>query len=84
MNDSKLFDTLLTQFGFAGMLVAAVYVIARKLASQYEMRISALEAASARCEADRTELRNLIIKTQQEVINDLTEQVKRTILFTKQ
>lgn len=77
MNDTKLFDTLLTQFGFAGLLVVAVYLIARKLASQYEMRISALETASARCEADRIELRNVIITMQTKVIADLTAKIHR-------
>lgn len=60
--EGKILDTLLTQFGFAGLLVVAVYLIARKLAHQYEARIAALEAASARCEIDRVELRNLIIR----------------------
>lgn len=78
MNDPKLFDTLLTQFGFAGVLVMAVYIIARKLASQYEMRISALESASARCEADRVELRNVIISMQTKVIADLTAKINRS------
>lgn len=77
MNDTKLFDTLMTQFGFAGLLVVAVYMIARKLASQYEMRISTLETASARCEADRIELRNVIITMQTKVIADLTAKIHR-------
>ncbi len=64
MSEGHVFDTLLQQFGFAGLLVIAVYIIARKLAGQYEALISALEAASARCEMDRVELRNLIIATQ--------------------
>jgi len=76
MNDTKLFDTLMTQFGFAGLLVVAVYVIARKLASQYEMRISALETASARCEADRIDLRNVIIAMQTKVITELTAKIE--------
>ncbi len=75
MSDGKLIDTLMTQFGFAGLLVVAVYMIARKLASQYEMRISALETASARCEADRIELRNVIITMQTKVIAELTEKI---------
>jgi len=78
MNDPKLFDALLTQFGFAGLLLVAVYIIARKLASQYEMRISALESASARCEADRVELRNVIITMQTKVIADLTAKINRS------
>ena len=77
MNETKIFDTLLTQFGFAGLLAVAVYLIARKLASQYEMRITALESASARCEADRIELRNVIISMQTKVIADLTAKVQR-------
>lgn len=77
MNDSKILDTLLTQFGFAGVLVVAVYLTARKLASQYEMRITALESASARCEADRIELRNVIISMQTKVIADLTAKIHR-------
>lgn len=76
MNDGKIFDTLLTQFGFAGLLVIAVYIIARKLASQYEMRITALESASARCEADRIDLRNVIITMQTKVIADLTAKIE--------
>lgn len=75
MSEGKLFDTLLTQFGFAGLLVIAVYFIARKLASQYEARITALESASARCEADRIELRNVIISMQTKVISDLTAKI---------
>ena len=71
MSDPKLIDTLMTQFGFAGLLVMAVYIIARKLAHQYESRIAALEAASARCELDRVELRNLIISTQARHIKTL-------------
>jgi len=67
-----MINTLMQQFGFAGLLLFAVYIIARKLASQYEMRISALETASARCEADRIELRNVIITMQTKVIADLT------------
>lgn len=70
-------DTLLTQFGFAGLLVVAVYIIAKKLASQYEARISALEAASARCEEDRVELRKNIIEMQTGIIKDLNAQLKR-------
>lgn len=58
----QLTTTLINNFGAAGVLIAAVYLIARKLASQYEARIAALEKASAVCEADRVELRNLIIK----------------------
>ena len=77
MSETKIFDTLLTQFGFAGLLAVAVYLIARKLASQYEMRISALESASARCEADRIELRNVIISMQTKVIADLTAKLQR-------
>lgn len=61
MND-PIITTLLNNFGAAGVLIAAVYLIARKLASQYEARIAALEKASQICEADRVELRNLIIK----------------------
>lgn len=76
MNDTKLFDTLMTQFGFAGLLLVAVYVIARKLAGQYEMRISALETASARCEADRIDLRNVIIAMQTKVIAELTAKIE--------
>ncbi|WP_395746607.1 hypothetical protein [Prosthecobacter sp.] len=72
MNDGTLFNTLLQQFGFAGLLVVAVYLIARKLAHQYEARISALETASSRCEADRVELRRIIIDLQTGVIKDLT------------
>jgi len=75
MNDGKMFDVLLQQFGFGGLLLVAVYLIARKLASQYEMRISALESASARCEADRVELRNVIITMQTKVIADLTAKI---------
>jgi hypothetical protein len=75
MNDGKMFDVLLQQFGFGGLLLVAVYLIARKLASQYEMRISALESASARCEADRVELRNVIISMQTKVIADLTAKI---------
>ncbi len=67
-----MINTLMQQFGFAGLLLFAVYIIARKLASQYEMRITALETASARCEADRIELRNVIITMQTKVIADLT------------
>ena len=77
MSETKIFDTLLTQFGFAGLLAVAVYLIARKLASQYEMRITALESASARCEADRIELRNVIISMQTKVIADLTAKLQR-------
>lgn len=58
----QLTTILINNFGAAGVLIAAVYLIARKLASQYEARIAALEKASAVCEADRVELRNLIIK----------------------
>lgn len=76
MNDPKLLDTLLTNFGFAGLLVVAVYIIARKLAHQYEARISALESASSRCEADRVELRKIIIDLQTGVIKDLTSKLK--------
>jgi len=72
MSDTKLFDSLLQQFGFAGLLLLAVYIIARKLASQYEGRIAALEGASARCEADRVDLWNVIITIQTKVIADLT------------
>lgn len=78
MNDPRIFDALLTQFGFAGLLLVAVYLIAKKLASQYEMRISALEASSARCESDRIELRNVIISMQTKVIADLTAKISRT------
>ncbi len=74
MNDTKIFDTLLQQFGFAGLLVVAVYIIARKLAHQYEARILALEAASERCEKDRVELRNLIITTQAEHIKAMSKE----------
>ena len=77
MNDTKIIDTLMTQFGFAGLLAVAVYLIARKLASQYEMRITALESASARCEADRIDLRNVIISMQTKVIADLTAKMQR-------
>lgn len=76
MNDGKLLDTLLTNFGFAGLLVVAVYIIARKLAHQYESRISALESASSRCEADRVELRKIIIDLQAGLIKDLSAQLK--------
>lgn len=62
MPTDQLIDTLLRNFGAAGLLIAAVYIIARKLASQYEARIEALERASSVCEQDRIELRNLIIK----------------------
>jgi hypothetical protein len=72
MGETKIIDTLLTQFGFAGLLVVAVYIIARKLAGQYELRITALESASARCEADRVDLWNVIISMQTKVIADLT------------
>ncbi len=58
----QLFTTLINNFGAAGVLVAAVYIIAKRLAGQYESRIEALEKASAVCEADRVELRKLIIK----------------------
>lgn len=61
MPPDPIIQTLLNNFGAAGVLIAAVYLIARKLASQYEARIAALEKASAICEADRVELRNLII-----------------------
>jgi hypothetical protein len=74
MNDPKIIDTLVQQFGFAGLLLVAVYIIARKLAGQYEARITALEAASARCELDRVELRNLIITTQAKHIETLTKE----------
>jgi hypothetical protein len=77
MNDTKIIDTLMTQFGFAGLLAVAVYIIARKLASQYEMRITTLESASARCEADRIDLRNVIISMQTKVIADLTAKIQR-------
>ena len=77
MNDTKIIDTLVTQFGFAGLLAVAVYIIARKLASQYEMRITTLESASARCEADRIDLRNVIISMQTKVIADLTAKMQR-------
>lgn len=60
MPDSIL-HTLLNNFGAAGVLIAAIYLIAKKLATQYEARIAALEKASSVCEADRIELRNLII-----------------------
>jgi hypothetical protein len=75
MGETKIIDTLLTQFGFAGLLVVAVYIIARKLAGQYELRITALESASARCEADRVDLRNVIISMQTKVIADLTAKI---------
>ena len=78
MNDTKIIDTLMTQFGFAGLLAVAVYLIARKLASQYEMRITTLESASARCEADRIDLRNVIISMQTKVIADLTAKMQRS------
>lgn len=74
MNDGIL-NTLLQQFGFAGLLLAAVYIIAKKLAHQYESRIAALEAASARCEVDRVELRNLIIEGQKQHIKELTAKI---------
>lgn len=57
-----LFTTLINNFGAAGVLIAAIYLIAKKLAGQYEARIAALEKASTVCESDRVELRNLIIK----------------------
>lgn len=60
--DTAAFNSLLDTFGMAGVLLAAVYLVARKLASQYEARIEALEESSARCEADRIELRRLIIE----------------------
>jgi len=75
MGETKIIDTLLTQFGFAGLLVVAVYIIARKLAGQYELRITALESASARCEADRVDLWNVIISMQTKVIADLTAKI---------
>ncbi len=71
-----LIDKLMANFGFAGLLVVAVYIIAKKLASQYEARISALEQASTRCETDRVELRKIIIDLQAGVIKDLTAQLK--------
>jgi hypothetical protein len=77
MPETKIIDTLLTQFGFAGLLVLAVYIIARKLSGQYEARISALESASARCEADRIELRNLIIGGLRQHIEELTAKIER-------
>ena len=75
MNDA-LIDKLMTNFGFAGLLVVAVYIISKKLAHQYEARISALEAASSRCELDRVELRKIIIDLQAGVIKDLTAKLK--------
>ena len=60
--DPAAFKSLLDTFGMAGVLLAAVYLVARKLATQYECRIKALEESSARCEADRIELRRLIIE----------------------
>lgn len=58
----EIWVALLNNFGAAGVLIAAIYLIAQKLTGQYEARIAALEKASAVCEADRVELRNLIIK----------------------
>lgn len=73
--EPALFDKLITNFGFAGLLVIAVYLIAKKLSHQYEARITALESASSRCEADRVELRKIIIDLQTGVIKDLTSKL---------
>jgi hypothetical protein len=61
MSPEAITTTLINNFGAAGVLIAAIYLIAKKLATQYEARIAALEKASSVCEADRIELRNLII-----------------------
>lgn len=62
MTDSQILFDLFSKAGVAGILCLAVTYVARKLASTYESRISALERATEVCEKDRVELRNMIIR----------------------
>lgn len=61
MNESALLFDLISKGGIAGTLVLAVSFVAKKLAEAYESRIVALEKASAECERDRREMRNMIL-----------------------
>ncbi len=61
MNESQIISALLDKGLTGGLLTLAVWYVAKKLASQYEARIAALEEASKACEADRIFLRNLFL-----------------------
>jgi hypothetical protein len=62
MNESQIIFDAVSKAGVAGILCLAVMYVAKKLASTYESRISALERATEVCEKDRVELRNMIIQ----------------------
>ena len=59
MTESSLIQLLIDKLGTAGILLAAVWLVARRLAEQYESRIAAVEEACKECEQDRTWLRNM-------------------------
>jgi hypothetical protein len=53
----SMFDKL----GTPGLLMAAVWFVAKKLSDQYENRISALEKRSDECEQDRVKIRDMLL-----------------------
>lgn len=73
----ELLEYLVKIGGATGFFYFVIWTLARSMQKQYEDRISALEANSIRCEADRerlhTEMRNLQ-QNQIDVLAQLREQ----------
>ena len=71
-----IFRFLIEKGSTAGLMLGIIYILIRKILSQYEIRIKVLEEQAKDCQEDRSDLHKRIYDLQNEHIHALQEDLK--------